>query len=210
MQDYNAARRAMVDSQLRPEAVIDRGVLAAMGRIARENFVPSASRALAYADRPVPLAGGRDLMPPAALGRLLSELDPQPGERALVVGSASGYSVAVLREIGVDAVALESDERLAAAARKIGIDTHVGDLASGWSKAAPYDFILVDGAVEEIPEALARQLAPAGRIGAALVDRGITRLVIGRAAGGSIGYRSVVDAQVTPLPGFEKPRVFTF
>src|SRR6478736_5758975 len=99
MQDFNLARRAMVDNQLRPEAVTDRGVLAAMGSVERESFVPEAARALAYFDRPVPLAGGRAMMPPAALGRLLSELAPRPGERALVVGSGTGYSAAVLRAI---------------------------------------------------------------------------------------------------------------
>jgi protein-L-isoaspartate(D-aspartate) O-methyltransferase len=210
MQDFSAARRAMVDSQLRPEAVIDRGVLAAMGRIARERFIPEPARALAYSDRPVPLDGGRAMMPPAALGRLLSELAPRPGERALIVGSATGYSAALLREIGLDVVALESDSRFSAAARELGVETVTGSLQEGWPKGAPFDLILIDGAVEEIPAALVRQLAPAGRLGAALVERGIARLVVGQAASGSFGIRSVVDVDVALLPGFEKPRVFTF
>ena len=90
MQDYSLARRAMVDSQLRPEAVTDRGVLAAMASVERENFVPESARALAYFDRPLRLSDSRAMMPPAALGRLLSELAPRAGERALIVGSGTG------------------------------------------------------------------------------------------------------------------------
>jgi protein-L-isoaspartate(D-aspartate) O-methyltransferase len=90
MQDFSLARRAMVDSQLRPEAVTDRGVLAAMASVERENFVPESAKALAYFDRPLPLTKDRAMMPPAALGRLLSELAPRPGERALIVGSGTG------------------------------------------------------------------------------------------------------------------------
>jgi len=210
MQDYSLARRAMVDSQLRPEAVTDRGVLAAMTSVERENFVPESAKALAYFDRPLPLTKGRAMMPPAALGRLLSELAPRPGERALVIGSGTGYSAALLRIIGLDVVALESDESLAAAARKSGIETVTGDLAEGWKKSAPYDLILLDGAVEEVPSALAKQLAPDGRLAGAIMDRGVTRLVVGRAAGGAFGLRSLVDADVDILPGFERPKAFTF
>lgn len=210
MQDFNLARRAMVDNQLRPEAVTDRGVLAAMGSVERERFVPEGARALAYFDRPVPLAGGRAMMPPAALGRLLSEIEPRSGERALVVGSGTGYAAAVLREIGLAVVALESDDALAASARSSGIDTVIGDLSAGWAKGAPYDLILLEGAVEEIPSALAKQLTPDGRLAGAIADRGVTRLVVGRIAGGALGIRSVADADVAVLPGFERPRAFTF
>src|SRR5687768_5451819 len=117
MQDFNLARRAMVDSQLRPEAVTDRGVLAAMGSVERERFVPESARALAYFDRPLPLTDERAMKPPAALGSQLSELAPRAGQRALIVGSGTGYSAALLRAIGLDVIALESDEQLAASAR---------------------------------------------------------------------------------------------
>ena len=210
MQDSSLARRAMVDSQLRPEAVTDRGVLAAMGAVERERFVPSAQRALAYFDRPLPIGEGRAMMPPAALGRLLSELAPVAGERALVVGSGSGYSSALLAAIGLDVTALEANEALAAAAADAGVETYVGELATGWAKGAPYDLILLDGAVEEIPASLARQLAPAGRLGGAIVDRGVTRLVIGRVSGGALGLATLADADVAVLPGFERRQVFTF
>jgi protein-L-isoaspartate(D-aspartate) O-methyltransferase len=210
MQDYSLARRAMVDNQLRPEAVTDRGVLAAMGSVERERFVPAEARALAYFDRPLPLSPDRSMMPPAALGRLLSELAPRAGERALVVGSGSGYSAAILRAIGLEVVALESNEKLAEAARSSGIDTVTGDLAMGWPKAAPYDVVLLDGAVEEVPAALVKQLTGNGRFAGAIADRGITRLVIGSVAGDALGLRSLADADVAILPGFERPRAFTF
>lgn len=210
MQDFSLARRAMVDSQLRPEGVTDRGTLAAMAKVERERFVPESARALAYFDRPLKIAEGRAMMPPAELGRLLTELAPQAGERALVVGSGTGYSASILREIGLDVVALESDPALASSATAAGIETVVGELSKGWSKGAPYDLILLDGAVEEIPAAITKQLAADGRLAGAIVDRGVTRLVSGRSAKGALGLRSIADADVGELPGFERPRAFTF
>ena len=210
MQDFSLARRAMVDSQLRPEAVTDRGVLAAMASVERENFVPESARALAYFDRPLRLSDSRAMMPPAALGRLLSELAPRAGERALIVGSGTGYAAALLKAIGLEVVALESDEELARTARAAGVETVTGDLAAGWAKEAPYDLVLFDGAVEEVPDSILKQLAPGGRLAGAIVDRGVTRLVVGRVAGGSLGLRSLADADVAILPGFSRPRAFTF
>ena len=210
MQDFSLARRAMVDSQLRPQGVTDRGVLAAMGRVERERFVPENARALAYFDRSVNLGDGRSMMSPAALGRLLSEAKPRAGQKALVIGSATGYSAAVLSAIGLDVIALEADEALSSSPAAEGVGTIVGELAKGWPKAAPYDLILIDGAAEEIPAELARQLAPEGVLAGAVIDRGIARLVIGAAANGALGLRSIADSDVGPLPGFERPRAFTF
>jgi protein-L-isoaspartate(D-aspartate) O-methyltransferase len=210
MQDFSLARRVMVDNQLRPEGVTDRGVLAAMGKVERERFVPEGARAFAYFDRPLKIGEGRAMMSPAALGRLLTEIAPQPGERALVIGSGSGYAAAILKEIGLEVLALESDKALAASATSAGVHTLSGELAKGWPKSAPYDLILMDGAVEEIPAALASQLVPGGRLAGAIISRGITRLVVGRYANGALGLRSIADADVEELPGFERPRAFTF
>lgn len=204
MQDYTLARRAMIDSQLRPEAVTDGGVLAAMASVKRERFVPEAARAFAYFDRPVPLGSGRSMMPPAAIGRLLSELAPRPGERALVVGAGTGYSAALLTAIGLHVTAIESDPALAAQAGAAGVAIAKSD------KSEPYDLILIDGAVELIPNALIARLVEGGRLATALIDRGVSRLVIGRASGGALGLRTIADADVAPLPGFERPRAFTF
>lgn len=210
MQDFSLARRAMIDNQLRPQGVTDRAVLAAMARVERERFVPEKSRALAYFDRPLTVGQGRSLMSPPAIGRLLSEATPRAGQKALIVGSGTGYSAALLREIGLQVVALESNPALAAAAEASGIPTVTGELAEGWPKEAPYDLILLEGAVEIIPPALVKQLAPEGVLVGAISDRGVTRLVIGRCSNDSLGLRSIADSDVDPLPGFERPRAFTF
>jgi len=208
--DFAAARRAMVDSQLRPQGVTDPGVLDAMGAIPRENFVPREARALAYSDRAVALGQGRFLMPCAVLGQLLTQMAPQPSERALVVGAATGYSAAVLAHIGLQVTALECSGELADQARANGLDVAAGELDQGFAPGAPFDVILVDGAVEYLPASLTGQLAPGGRLGAPLVEGGVTRLIVGRNAGGAFGYLSVGDASVPPLPGFTRPRSFIF
>lgn len=208
--DFAAARQAMVESQLRPQGVTDPLVLEAMGAVEREQFLPPETRPLAYADRAVALGGGRFLPAPAVLGQLLSEMMPQRGQRALVVGAGTGYSAAVLARIGLDVVALESAPELAARARELGIDVVEGPLAAGHRKGAPYDQVLIDGAVEYIPELIIHQLAEGGRLGTALVDRGVTRLVVGRKAGGAFGHLSVGDSGVPALPGFRRPKAFIF
>jgi protein-L-isoaspartate(D-aspartate) O-methyltransferase len=190
MPDFAAARRAMIDSQLRPEGVTNPALLAAMGSIPREQFVPEALRPLAYSDRPLDFGKGRAMMAPAALARLLSELEPRAGERALVVGSDNGYAARILEALG------------------LRVDVVGGPEPSG--KAAAYDLILIDGAVEEVPASLAAQLAPAGRLGTAIADNGITRLAIGSVAGGVLGLRRFADSEMPVLPGFSRPRVFTF
>ena len=212
MQDFGAARRAMIDSQLRPEGVVDAAVVNAIAALPRENFVPPASRALAYGDRAVPLGNGRVMAPPSVTGRLLSELEPRRGERALVVGAGSGYSAALLAALGLEVTALESDPALAAMTRAAspGVTVIEGDLAAGYPAAAPYDIILIDGAVEHIPPEITAQMVEGGRIGAVVGDRGIGRLAVGRNAGGRVGFRTISDADVAPLPGFERPKAFTF
>jgi protein-L-isoaspartate(D-aspartate) O-methyltransferase len=208
--DFAAARIAMVENQLRPQGVTDPAVLDAMGTVERERFLPSQARSLAYVDRAV-LVGDRRFLPaPAVLGSLLTQLTPQGGERALVVGAGTGYSAAVLGAMGVVVNALESSPALAAQARENGIKVVEGPLEEGWAKGAPYDLILIDGAVEYIPDAIVDQLANGGRLGTALIDRGITRLVVGRKVGGAFGYLSLSDAGVPPLPGFARPRAFVF
>lgn len=208
--DYAAARRAMVDNQLRPQGVVDAAIVDAMRTIPREQFVPDELKPLAYVDRSLALGGGRFLSSPAVTGQLLTQMMPVKGQRALVVGAGTGYSAAVLTEIGLDVVALEFAPALAAEARAAGLKVVEGPLEAGYKKAAPYDQILIDGAVEFIPESLVSQLEQGGRLGAALLERGITRLIVGRKAGGGFGYLSINDAGVAALPGFAKPRSFTF
>jgi protein-L-isoaspartate(D-aspartate) O-methyltransferase len=208
--DYQAARDAMVDSQLRPQGVNDPEVLKAMLAVPREQFVPEEARPLAYIDRGVPLGEGRYLSPAAALGLLLTQLSPVRGERVLVVGAGTGYSAAVLIEMGLTVTALEESPQLAARAKALGIETVQGPLDAGWKRRAPYDVILIDGAVEHIPDALVSQLEDGGRLGAALIDKGVSRLIVGRKGGGGFGHYSIADAAVAELPGFRCPRAFTF
>lgn len=208
--DHSTARQAMVDSQLRPQGVNDPAVVAAMASVPRERFVPEAVRELAYADYPVPLGAGRAMPTPAALGMLLTQLAPLPGEKALVVGAGTGYSAAVLAAMGLDSIALESSPELAAIARQNGLTVVEGPLEAGHRKGAPYDIILLDGAVELIPDALVAQLKDGGRLGGALIEDGVTRLIVGRRAGGGFGHLSIADAGVPELPGFKRPRAFTF
>jgi len=200
----------MVESQLRPQGVTDPRVLDAMASVQRENFLPDRTRPLAYVDRSVAIGDGRFLPSPAVLGRLLTEMMLEPGQHVLVVGAGTGYSSAVLNHAGLSVVALERSAELADRARDLGIDVVEGPLAAGWKKLAPYDRILIDGAVESIPDTIVDQLADGGRLGTALVDRGITRLTVGRKAGGAFGCLSLGDAGTPTLPGFSKPEAFTF
>ena len=208
--DFSAAREAMVESQLRPQGVTDPGVLEAMSRVRREDFLPSPTRPLAYVDRAVAIGEGRYLPAPAVLGQLLTEMILVPGQRALVVGAGTGYSTAVLAALGLEVTAVESDATLAAAARDQGITVVEAPLEKGHAGGAPYDQILIDGAIDHVPDAIIEQLAEGGRLGTAIIDRGITRLTVGRKAGGAFGTLSVGDAGVPALPGFQRPRAFTF
>lgn len=200
----------MVESQLRPAGVTDPAVLGAMSTVAREKFLPAQTRPLAYVDRAVLMGDGRFLPAPAVLGLLLTQMLPVPGERALVVGAGTGYSVVILEAIRLVVTALESSAELASVARDNGVQVVEGPLEAGWSKAAAYDLILIDGAIEYVPDAIIDQLADGGRLGTALVDRGITRLIVGRKSAGAFGYLSLSDAGVPALPGFARPRAFTF
>jgi protein-L-isoaspartate(D-aspartate) O-methyltransferase len=191
--DFAAARATMVENQLRPEGVVDPAVVDAMSSVPREQFVPEHLRAVAYTDRALMLGEGRFLPAPAVLGQLLVQMMPERGQRALVIGTDPGYSAAVLTEMGLDVTAVES-----------------GPLEAGDPRHAPYDQILIDGAVEYIPDAIVAQLADGGRLGTALIDRGITRLIVGRKAGGAFGYLSIADAGVPALPGFSRPKEFIF
>jgi protein-L-isoaspartate(D-aspartate) O-methyltransferase len=209
--DFAAARRAMVDSQLRPQAVTDALVVAAMASVPREEFVSPEARAIAYIDRTVPVSPGRGLSPPASIGRMLTELEATPGERALVVGAGSGYSAALLADMGLDVTAVENDPALLPALRSLsGVRVIEGPLEEGAADGAPYDLILVDGQIEALPDVLPQQLRVGGRLGACLLEGGVSRLMAGTRSFHGFGFKSFADAHMAPLPGFARPRVFTF
>ena len=185
MTDTMIQRRAMVDSQLKPQGVSDPAVLTAFGGVPREQFVPQRARAFAYFDRSIALGDGRWMVSPAALGQLIEALVVKAGDRALVVGS-TGYAAAILANLG-------------ASVAETGLD--IAEAPKG-----PFDVILVEGALDHVPDALDKRLAPGGRIAAAVADRGVTRLSVGTGA----GMRAFADADVPMLPGFARPQAFTF
>lgn len=212
--DFAAMRHAMVVSQLRTSAVSDPRVVEAMGDVPREAFVPAAQAAVAYRDAPLPLGGGRALNAPLITGRLLTAAEIVAQDRVLVVGSATGYAAAVAARLADTVVALEQDSALLATARDAIADGKVrlveGPLKDGWAAGAPYDVILIDGAVESVPDAIVDQLAPGGRLVTGLVDRGVTRLALGRRTDGGFGLVDFADLDCVVLPGFASPKTFQF
>lgn len=213
--EFEAMRTAMVVSQLRPNAVSDPRVVIAMAEVARETFVPAEAASVAYRDTAVPLGGGRAANLPIATGRLLTEAQLQPADRVLLIGAATGYAAAVLAGLVAQVVAVESDADLAARARialadVAGVELVEGPLEQGHAVGAPYDVLVVDGAVEELPEALVAQLRDGARIVTGLVDRGVTRLASGRRTGGGFGLADFVDIESVVLPGFARRRGFSF
>lgn len=212
--DFVAMRHAMVVSQLRTSAVNDPRVIAAMGEVPRENFVPAAQRAFAYRDAQLPLNGARMMNTPLATGRLLVAAEIRSTDHVLLIGAAGGYTAALIARLAKSVVALEEDSALVAMAVGGIMGTQVvtasGPLNQGWADSAPYDLIVIDGAVETVPEAIVEQLAPGGRLVTGVVDRGVTRLAVGRRTGGGFGLVDFVDMECAVLPGFARPKTFQF
>ena len=219
MSDYADARARMVDSQLRTEDVTDYGILAAMAEVPRERFVAAPLKPLAYIDEDLvakEAAGGapaRYLMEPAPLARLLQAAEIATTDTVLDVGSATGYSAAVLARLARSVVALDSDGGLSAAASATLGDLGVanvavvtGPLEDGYRAAAPYDVIVLEGAVEFVPDGLFAQLAEGGRlVGVVGYGRAASATVYTK-TDGDVGGRKVFNAHVQPLPGFQKPK----
>jgi protein-L-isoaspartate(D-aspartate) O-methyltransferase len=209
------ARRMMVDGQVRIADVTNLDLLDAMLEVPRELFVPAAGQA--YVDSVISIGEGRSLLKPMVLAKLIQASQLGPGDHVLDVGCGTGYSSAVLARLAGSVVALEENAALArkaqaalAAAGASSVIVATGPLTAGWPAAAPYDVIMLDGATEIVPESLANQLKPDGRI-AAVFGRGpagkamIYRLIEGRLVG-----RSAFDAAAPVLPGFVAPEVFVF
>lgn len=190
-----AARRAMIDSQLRVSGVNDTRVLAAFADVAREDFVPEAARGHAYIDRAIPLGEGRALAAPLVHGLMLVEARATPVDRALVVSGGSGYLAAVLRPL-----VSSLDEIDAADLGAPRADGQAGD----------YSLVLIDGAIEALPAGLAARLAEGGRIVTGLVERGVTRLAIGRKVAGRISLLTLGEIGIPVLAEFAPAKRWSF
>ncbi|NIJ37877.1 protein-L-isoaspartate(D-aspartate) O-methyltransferase [Sphingopyxis panaciterrae] len=207
-------RAAMIDSQLRTNDVIDPVVVGAMAEAPREAYVPAALAGVAYMDRAIALDHGRALNPPLVTGRLLVAAAIRPGVRVLLIGSATGYTAALLALMDAEVHAVEEQAELMATARARATDDAIrwveGPLNAGAPDAAPFDRIIIEGAIEALPEALVVQLAEGGRLVAARREGAVTRLVQGVKTGGTIALRSFADMDAAPLPGFAAPAGFRF
>lgn len=207
--DFAGMRAAMVASQLRTSDVNDSAVIAAMASVPREDFVPAARRTTCYIDRAIPLGEGRVMNPPLATGRLLTLAEINPGDKVLLLGDTTGYTASLLAHMGAQVTAVANVAKPHNIASSIAWVS--GPENRGDAKGAPYDVVLIDGAVEELPEEIVRQLADDGRVALGMIVRGVPRLCSGRKAGGVVGYVSHAEMEIAPVPGFtEKVRAFTF
>ena len=189
---YEAARRAMIDSQLRTSGVNEPWVLAAFARVAREDFVPQAARSAAYIDRAIPLGDGSKLAAPLVHGRMLAAAEPTSQDCALLVGNEDGYLAALLRPLvgTFDAVSPEQAKDLC--------------------QSDVYTLIVIDGAIEQLPDALSASLAEGGRLVTGLDQRGVTRLAIGRKAGGLVAMVPLAEIGIPRLAQLSAPKRWSF
>jgi protein-L-isoaspartate(D-aspartate) O-methyltransferase len=223
MTDFAAARRMMVDGQVRTSDVTDQRIVAAMLELPRERFVPQSSVDLAYLDLDVPVskpgpgAAARRLLKPMVLAKLVQAAEVKASDHVLDVGCATGYSSALLGRLAHSVVALEEDPALArfagdvlaaVAARNVAVER--GRLTEGWPAVAPYDVIFIDGAVEVVPQALYAQLKDGGRLAAVVGRTPASRAMVYRRIGADISGWPAFDAAAPLLPGFAEPPAFVF
>jgi protein-L-isoaspartate(D-aspartate) O-methyltransferase len=221
MIDFARARRTMVDTQIRVNDVTDARIVDALLSVPREAFVPEARRELAYIDDDLAVSDAADGKPSRylielmVLAKMLNAAAIEPDDTVLDVGTATGYSAAILARLAAQVVAVEENEALAETARKILADVHnltvvSGPLAEGAPQQAPYDVILLEGAVETVPAALLEQLREGGRLVAVVGKGRAAQCRVYTRINGETSARPIFDAALPPLPGFEVARGFVF
>jgi len=216
--DFAVARENMVENDVRTNDVTDRRLIAAMRAVPREEFVPTAQRDIAYGGLSVPIGGSRFLLEARCFSKLVQAADIQSGESVLDIGCGSGYSAVVLGRLAGQVVAVEEDESLAQAAERniaaagtANIVLARGPLSQGAATHGPYDVILIEGTIEEVPLALAEQLKPDARLLAVIASGNrLGRAMCFVHAGEGLSGRALFDASVPRLPGFAKKRAFVF
>jgi protein-L-isoaspartate(D-aspartate) O-methyltransferase len=216
--DYARARQNMVENQIRTNKVTDPRIIEAMEQVPREIYVPKSKQGIAYFDEDIPLGNGRYLMEPMVLGRMLQTVEVETTDVVLIIGSGYGYSSAIVSSMADTVVALEVDEKISETAGATltdqGCDNAVtveGDLTAGYPKQAPYDIILIDGAVGSVPSGLLDQLNDGGRLMAVVKkDDRVGMATLFTKTGDIIGETPVFDANVPYLPGFEPVAEFSF
>ncbi len=215
--DYSIARKNMVENQIRTNRVTDPLVVQAMADVPREVFVPKAFKGVAYVDEDLALGGGRFLLEPLNMARLLQVAEIQETDVVLDVGCGTGYSAAVLAKMASTVVALESDEAMAEKATanlsELGLENAVvvsGPLREGYAKQAPYDVIFVNGAIPRVPEGLRAQLADGGRLVAVVMEQGSGRVSVTSRHGDAFGHTIAFDGNSPILKGFEPESSFVF
>ena len=217
MPDFATRRTVMVDTQVRPADVTKFPVIDAMLTIARERYVPAEKRELAYLGENIELGGGRVILDPRSFSKMLDTLNPKSDELVLDVGAALGYSSAVIARMAEAVVALEEDGGMAAEAEATlaqeGVDNVAvvhGPLTEGAPKHGPYDAMMVQGAVERLPDALTGQLREGGRIACLFMEGQLGVARIGYKRDGHVDWWRIFDAGAPVLPGFERPAEFVF
>lgn len=217
MTDYASLRRNMVDSQVAPNEVTDRRVLRAMGEVPREMFVSEAQKPVAYIDQDLKHGGGRVLLSPMTVARLVQLAGIEAGHSVLDIGCGSGYVSAVAARLAGRVIGLESDPGLALRARQslatLGLgNTKVveGPLEAGYPGEGPYDAVILSGSVPEVPDRLTRQVKEGGRLVAIIGETASGRLTVFTRIGNALGAQARYDAPLAPLPGFERAPAFVF
>ena len=216
MTDYATRRTMMVDTQIRPSDVTKFPIISAMLSVPRENFVPHDKREAAYMGDNIDLGGNRTILDPRTFAKMLDALDIQPTDFVLDIGMGLGYSAAVLSQLGEAVVAVENDQtRFDEASEALGdfgadnVIPHLGELAEGAAEHGPYDVILIQGAVEHVPDTVLAQLKDGGKIACLFAEGALGTVKIGYKLDERMDWRASFNAGAPTLDGFQRHRAFT-